>query len=59
MTNIPTLRHINLCKQNHIVMKYGVNHVTLFGNVGDGPRVLEKEGKAFVANFPIPTLELT
>jgi hypothetical protein len=34
-------------------MKYGVNRVTLVGNVGEVPRVLEKEGEAFVANFPL------
>jgi dihydrodipicolinate synthase/N-acetylneuraminate lyase len=33
-------------------MKYGVNGVTLVGNVGEVPRVSEKEGEAFVANFP-------
>ncbi len=26
-------------------MKYGVNRVTLVGNVGDEPRVSEKEGE--------------
>ena len=36
-------------------MKYGVNRVTLVGNVGDEPRVSEKEGEAFVANFPLAT----
>ena len=39
-------------------MKYGVNRVTLVGNVGDEPRVSEKEGKAFVANFPLATNEI-
>ena len=38
-------------------MKYGVNRVTLVGNVGDEPRVSEKEGEAFVANFPLATNE--
>jgi single-strand DNA-binding protein len=36
-------------------MKYGVNRVTLVGNVGEVPRVSEKEGEAFVANFPLAT----
>ncbi|PID91185.1 MAG: single-stranded DNA-binding protein [Bacteroidetes bacterium] len=36
-------------------MKYGVNRVTLVGHVGDDPRVTEKEGEAFVANFPLAT----
>jgi single-stranded DNA-binding protein len=31
-------------------MKYGVNRVALVGNVGDEPRVSEREGEAFVAN---------
>ena len=35
-------------------MKYGV---TLVGNVGDEPRVSEKEGEAFMANFPLATNE--
>ena len=38
-------------------MKYGVNRVTLVGNVGEVPRVSEKEGDAFVANFPLATNE--
>ena len=38
-------------------MKYGVNRVTLVGNVGEAPRVSEKEGEAFVANFPHSTNE--
>jgi len=38
-------------------MKYGVNRVTLVGNVGDEPRVSEKEREAFVANFPLATNE--
>ncbi|MEZ5069757.1 MAG: single-stranded DNA-binding protein [Bacteroidales bacterium] len=36
-------------------MKYGVNRVTLVGNVGDEPRVTERDGEAFVANFPLAT----
>ena len=38
-------------------MKYGVNRVTIVGNVGEVPRVSEKEGEAFVANFPLATNE--
>ncbi len=38
-------------------MKYGVNRVTLVGNVGEVPRVSEKEGEAFVANSPLATNE--
>ncbi len=38
-------------------MKYGVNRVTLVGNVGETPRVTEREGEAFVANFPLATNE--
>jgi single-stranded DNA-binding protein len=38
-------------------MKYGVNKVTLVGNVGEVPRVSEREGEAFVANFPLATNE--
>ena len=38
-------------------MKYGVNRVTLVENVGEVPRVSEKEGEAFVANFPLATNE--
>jgi single stranded DNA-binding protein len=39
-------------------MKYGVNRVTLVGNVGEVPRVSEREGEAFVANFPLATNEM-
>ena len=39
-------------------MKYGVNRVTLVWNVGEVPRVSEKEGEAFVANFPLATNEV-
>ncbi len=38
-------------------MKYGVNRVTLVGNVGEVPRISEREGEAFVANFPLATNE--
>ena len=39
-------------------MIYGVNRLTLVGNVGELPRVSEKEGEAFVANFPLATNEV-
>jgi len=39
-------------------MKYGVNRVTLVGNVGEVPKVSEREGEAFVANFPLATNEV-
>jgi single-strand DNA-binding protein len=39
-------------------MKYGVNRVTLVGNVGEVPRVSERDGEAFVANFPLATNEV-
>ena len=55
VTDIPTPCHINPCNQILSIMKYGVNRVTLVGNVGDEPRVSEKEGEAFVANFPLAT----
>ena len=57
LTDIPTLHHINPCNQIITIMKYGVNRVTLVGNVGEVPRVSEKEGEAFVANFPLATNE--
>ena len=47
----------NTCWPKMFVLKYGVNRVTLVGNVGDEPRVSEKEGEAFVANFPLATNE--
>jgi single-strand DNA-binding protein len=40
------------------MMKYGVNRVTLVGNVGEVPRVSERDGEAFVANFPLATNEV-
>jgi single-stranded DNA-binding protein len=39
-------------------MKYGVNRVTLVGNVGEVPTVSERKGEAFVANFPLATNEV-
>ena len=41
-----------------IVMKYGGNRVTIFGNVGEVPRITERDGEAFVANFPLATNEV-
>jgi single-strand DNA-binding protein len=38
-------------------MKYGVYRVTLVGNVGEVSRVTERDGEAFVANFPLATNE--
>ena len=38
-------------------MKYGVNRVTLVGNVGEVPRVTERDGEAFAANFSLATNE--
>ena len=32
--------------------------MTLVGNVGEVPRVSEREGEAFVVNFPLATNEL-
>jgi len=45
-------------KPNLTVMKYGVNRVTLVGNVGEVPMVSEQDGEAFVANFPLATNEV-
>jgi single-strand DNA-binding protein len=39
-------------------MKYVVNRVTLVGNVGEVSRVSERDGEAFVANFPLATNEV-
>ena len=39
------------------MMKFGVNRVSLVGNVGEVPRVTERDGEAFVANFPLATNE--
>ena len=38
-------------------MKYGVNRATIVGNVGEVPWVSERDGVAFVANFPLATNE--
>jgi single-strand DNA-binding protein len=56
-TDISIPHQINPCNQILSIMKYGVNRVTLVGNVGEVPRVSEKEGEAFVANFPLATNE--
>jgi len=57
-TDLPAPYHINPCNQIFSTMKYGVNRVTLVGNVGELPRVSEREGEAFVANFPLATNEV-
>ncbi|RLA26291.1 MAG: hypothetical protein DRR11_20065 [Gammaproteobacteria bacterium] len=57
LTDIPTPHHIKPCKQIFSIMQYGVNRVTLVGNVGEVPRVTERDGEAFVANFPLATNE--
>ena len=57
---LPTSEYMHLSQLSHQtlnIMKYGVNRVTLVGNVGEVPRVSEKEGEAFVANFPLATNE--
>ena len=38
-------------------MIYRVNRVKLVGKVGEVPRVSERDGEAFVANFPLATNE--
>ena len=58
MTDLPAPYHINPCNQILTIMKYGVNRVTLVGNVGEVPRVSERDGEAFVANFPLATNEI-
>ena len=58
LTDIPVLYHINPCNQIFTIMKYGVNRVTLVGNVGEVPRVSERDGEAFVANFPLAMNEV-
>jgi len=40
-------------------MKYGVNRVTLVGNVGDEPMVSEWDGEAFVVNCRLPPISTT
>jgi len=57
LTDIPALHHINPCNQILSIMKYGVNWVTLVGNLGEVPRITERDGEAFVANFPLATNE--
>jgi len=34
-------------------MKYGVNRVILVGNVGEVPRISEREGEAYVDSFKL------
>jgi len=38
-------------------MKYGINKATLVGNVGESPKLNEKEGEIFLATFPFATSE--
>ncbi len=57
LTDIHPPHHINPCNQILTIMKYGVSRVILVGNVGDEPWVSEREGEAFVANFPLATNE--
>ncbi|MEX0986760.1 MAG: single-stranded DNA-binding protein [Bacteroidales bacterium] len=38
-------------------MKYGINKATLVGNVGDEPKVNEKNGEILLASFPFATSE--
>ncbi|HKK62821.1 MAG TPA: single-stranded DNA-binding protein [Bacteroidales bacterium] len=38
-------------------MKYGINKVTLMGNVGEEPKISEKEGEVFLASFSFATSE--
>ena len=40
------------------ILKYGVNRVILVGNVGEVPSVSDRDGEAFVANFPLATNEV-
>ena len=58
LTDLRPPHHINSCNQILSIMKYGVNRVTLVGNVGEVPRVSERDGEAFVANFPLATNEV-
>ena len=38
-------------------MKYGINKATLVGNVGELPKISEKDGEVFLATFPFATSE--
>ncbi|MCF8225626.1 MAG: single-stranded DNA-binding protein [Bacteroidales bacterium] len=38
-------------------MKYGINKATLLGNVGEEPRINEKDGDVFLASFSFATSE--
>jgi len=59
LTDIHTPHHMNPCNQILTVMKYGVNRVTLVGNVGDEPMVSEWDGEAFVVNCRLPPISTT
>jgi hypothetical protein len=50
LTDIPTLHHLNPCKQCLSILKYEVNRVTPVGIVGDEHSVSERDGEAFVAS---------
>jgi single-strand DNA-binding protein len=36
-------------------MKYGINKATLVGNVGEAPKVTEKNGEVLMVSFPFAT----
>ncbi|MDF1570976.1 MAG: single-stranded DNA-binding protein [Bacteroidales bacterium] len=38
-------------------MKYGINKATLVGNVGEVPKISEKNGEVILATFPFATSE--
>jgi single-strand DNA-binding protein len=38
-------------------MKYGINRVTLVGNVGEEPKSIEKDGEILNTTFPFATSE--
>ena len=53
--NVSALIHYRFFQPT--VIEYAVHRVTLVGNPGEVPRISEKEGEAFVANFPLATNE--
>ena len=55
LTDISTSYHINHHITKKKSMKYGINKVTLVGNVGDTPKVFEKEGELLNVSFPFAT----
>ncbi len=58
ISDIPTRHQINLCNQILSNVELGVNRITLVGNVGEVPSVSDRDGEAFVANFPLATNEV-